>query len=65
MPAPNDVITVKGDTNTACACEKENLHIASTLDLSKRTEEVMATASKLDQTNLEIPTKKLVTEAIQ
>ena len=65
MPAPNGVITLRGDSNTASACEKENLHIAATLDLSRRTAEVLAAASKLDPVDLEIPTKKPVTEAIQ
>jgi hypothetical protein len=41
MPTPNSVLTIKGDTGTGSACERENHHIATTLDL--RAAKVMET----------------------
>jgi hypothetical protein len=64
MPDPNNVVTLKGDTGTASVCERENLHIAAMLDLSRRTVVVMAIASKLVPADLEIPTKRPAMEAI-
>ncbi|XP_012700768.1 uncharacterized protein LOC105914243 [Setaria italica] len=65
MPTPNRVITILGNVQIAYDCERENLQIATTLDLSVRMEEVLTTSKKVAPEELEISTKKPVMEAIK
>nr|XP_034586609.1 uncharacterized protein LOC117849131 [Setaria viridis] len=65
MPTPNRVITVLGNVHTAYDCERENLQIATTLQLLAHMEEVLIASKKVASEKLEIPTKKPATEVIK